>query len=165
MPRKHPTVATRASRDLPSRYASGLRVVIVTLGLALAGMAAGGLTAILFVAVFNLLTTGHVPVDVAIVVAPGAIGGALGLIIGPVLAWTLMRSVPIGLAILSSSIGAGLGAAIGYALGQLNPGVGGAGILGGAVVGALGGALAARHRWSRSPSSSSGAGVVSDKSS
>ena len=97
LPRKHPTVATRASRDLPSRYASGLRVVIVTLGLALAGMAAGGLTAILFVAVFNLLTTGHVPVDVAIVVAPGAIGGALGLIIGPLLAWTLMRSVPIGL--------------------------------------------------------------------
>src|ERR1044071_2087848 len=75
LPRKHPTVATRASLDLPRRYASGLRVVIVTLGLALARVVAGGLTAILFVAAFNLLTTGHIPVDVAIVVAPGVIGG------------------------------------------------------------------------------------------
>jgi hypothetical protein len=106
-------------------------------------------TAILFAALLNLVITGGVGLNRA-VLFPGVIGGALGFLLGPTLAWAFMRRVPLGVAILATSIGAGVGAAAGAALALLFPGRAGIlALMGGAVLGAGLGALWARRRWSK----------------
>lgn len=115
------------------------RALLVTLGLAAVGAAAGGAcAACVFVALaaslggLDLLGHHHWAPWIADAAALGAAVGAVG---APSLAWGLLRRVPLGRALAETAAGTLLGAAAGALLGfdPLAPSLGA--VLGGSVAG------------------------------
>lgn len=98
------------------------RIIVVTLGLMLAGAFAGAVSGVVaieaaFLVYLRTLATAE------LLAASASIGVVFGAIAAPAIAWSLLRSVPIGRAVTGIAAGAGLGGAIGVLLGAalVNP--------------------------------------------
>jgi len=89
-----------------------VRVVVVTLGLGLAGAAFGGLSAAIALATVMALT--GVGKSLGLVALAGEIGAILGVISAPLVVWVLLRRVPLGRAFLWQTLSATLGGIFGW---------------------------------------------------
>jgi hypothetical protein len=94
------------------------RVVLVTLGLAVAGSVFGGAVAAASLAVGIFVTTGFLgPHDVIALTPAAMIGAVLGALVGPAAGWLLLRNVPIRAAVTWTTLGAFLGGVLGWVTG------------------------------------------------
>jgi len=90
-----------AFERLPMSYALSrydpVRVVVATLGLALAGGASGGIAGALSLATVMLLTGGLISAyGLAALEFAGCVGAVLGVISAPLVVWVMLRRVPLG---------------------------------------------------------------------
>jgi hypothetical protein len=97
---------------VPSR---ARRVVLVTLGLSVAGALFGAVASAVAGTVWLWSASVGVFVDALVVAA--SVGGALGAVLGPAAGWLLLRRVPLGVAVIGTTLGATLGGAIGAVTG------------------------------------------------
>ena len=98
-----------------------LRIVIVTLGLSVAGAMVGGMMGLLAGGMF-VLTGDAFLSEVSLFVFAGA---EVAAVLGPVAAWLLMRHVPLGQAIGGTALGTLAGAVVGnFIMGPLGSFVG-----------------------------------------
>ena len=94
-----------------------VRIVLVTLGLCLAGAVFGALAAVVAFALASGLTGGFDVVFYADVLAfVAAVGAVFGGVLLPVTCWVLLRRVPLGLAVMGTVAGTVLGGALGWML-------------------------------------------------
>ncbi|HYW10488.1 MAG TPA: hypothetical protein VE871_00995 [Longimicrobium sp.] len=93
-----------------------MRIVVITLALAAAGLVAGGAVGMVMMACW-MVADGMF--ELQMLLAGGMFGGAMGAVLGPVAAWLLMRHVPLGVAIGGTAAGAIAGAVLGLLLGNV----------------------------------------------
>ncbi len=92
-----------------------LRIVVITLALAAAGLVAGGVVGMVMAACWMAADQTFQP---GIIVVGGMFGGATGAVLGPLAAWLLMRHTPLWLAIGGTAAGTVTGAVLGLLLGD-----------------------------------------------
>jgi hypothetical protein len=120
------------------------RILVITLGLSVAGFVAGGAAGVVMMAFWMTLGGfGGLIRDPDVLAFGGLFGGMVGAVIGPIAAWLLMRSVPLGLAIGGTTLGTVAGALLGLLHGEF------AASFYGAFVGFGAAAVALRLRTSR----------------
>lgn len=95
------------------------KVVLVTLGLAVAGAAVGAVLGALVLSgmLVAMEGWGDFTSDPSVPLVGATFGGLFGAVLGPLAAWLLMRSVPLGKAIGGTALGTAVGAAAAIALG------------------------------------------------
>lgn len=93
------------------------RIVVITLGLMVAGFVAGAAAGVLMmVCCMPFSPLRGWPFEVDMFVFAGLFGGAVGAVLGPVAAWLLMRHVPLGIAVGGTALGTVAGSAVGALL-------------------------------------------------
>lgn len=93
-----------------------MRILMVTLGLMLAGAVFGTMAGALMLLAWIIGDSGITPIldKTAFALWMGAwFGGTLGAVMGPIAAWLLMRHVPLGLAVGGTMLGTLAGGGIG----------------------------------------------------
>jgi hypothetical protein len=139
-----------------------VRIVVITLGLSVAGAAFGGIASVIatviWLTVGSMLLMQELPsadlLGFLFVGAPfaGAVGAVIGSVLGPLAAWLLLQRVPLGIAVTSTTLGAIAGGALAALSGIMHPGL--LTIMHpalGAIVGFSAVALALQKRYSPSP--------------
>jgi hypothetical protein len=92
-----------------------LRIIAVTLGLAVAGGVLGGVAGALGLAIAIAVTEGPAAAADATLLAFAAyVGAVLGAVSGPVAAWVLLRHVPLGHLFTGSVAGTVIGGVAGW---------------------------------------------------
>jgi hypothetical protein len=96
------------------------RVLLVTVGLSVAGSLLGALAATIALVTIVVTTgvasrSGITITSDMLTVAAGE-GGIFGLFLGPLVAWLALRRVPLGLALVTSTAGTTVGAILGATL-------------------------------------------------
>jgi hypothetical protein len=91
-----------------------MRIVLVTLGLAVAGLVAGAAVGVVMMACWMApVGLRELMRNPSMLVYGGVFGGMVGAVLGPAGAWLLMRTVPLGLAVGGTALGTILGAVAG----------------------------------------------------
>ena len=92
------------------------RILLVTLGLMVAGSVFGGIAGALLMMLLGL-TDGWLALPPSPYLVLGAIYGAVhGAVLGPLGAWLLMRDVPLGIAVGGTTLGTVIGGGLAFAL-------------------------------------------------
>ena len=97
-----------------------LRILVITLGLSLAGFVAGWVTGVLMMV--SWMAAYGVPSSIVLrghLLIAGMFGGTLGAVLGPLAAWLLMRHVPLWLAVGGTALGTLAGAVAGLLAGSV----------------------------------------------
>lgn len=98
-----------------------LRIAVITLGLAAAGLVGGGVVGMVMMACWLVIGGATALLrEPEVFIYGGLFGGVVGAVLGPLAAWLLMRHVPLGLAIGGTAAGTLAGAVLGLAAGDLN---------------------------------------------
>jgi hypothetical protein len=98
------------------------RILIVTIGLAIAGTVIGAVLGGLLVTLMALRAP-SVHVDAGVFVIGAYFGGAMGTVLAPVAAWLLIHDVPLWRAIAETAAGTVIGVATGIILEPLKIGL------------------------------------------
>lgn len=96
------------------------RILLVTVGLAVAGSLFGALAGALSLAIIGvtvgLASKAGVAINADMLVVAAGDGAVFGLILGPLTAWLALRRVPFGLAMLTATAASTVGAILGASL-------------------------------------------------
>lgn len=92
------------------------RILLVTLGLMVAGSVFGGVAGAVLMILLGL-TDGWLALPPSPFLAVGVTYGAVhGAVLGPIGAWLLMREVPLGIAVGGTTLGTVIGGGLAFAL-------------------------------------------------
>lgn len=96
------------------------RILLVTVGLAVAGTVLGALAGALSLAIIGatvgLASKAVVGINTDMLVVAAGDGAVFGLILGPLTAWLALRRVPLGVAMLTATAASTVGAILGASL-------------------------------------------------
>jgi len=94
------------------------RVIVITGGLILVGMIAGGFAAGCALALYAILHGDwRGALDLELWGFAGAVGAGIGAVVAPLTSWLFLRHVPLGRLILQTTVGTILAGGVGFALG------------------------------------------------
>jgi hypothetical protein len=97
------------------------RALVVTAGLALTGMVAGGLAAAFALTLFSILHGDwRAAIDPQLWAFSAGIGAVIGGVVAPLASWLFLRHVPLGRLVLETTLATTFAGGIGFALG-MNP--------------------------------------------